>query len=181
MSSFDDAGSVYHAFVTAVERYGPRPFLRTPTVSARGYADDAVEFSYEETKRVVECLIGGYQARNFVAGDRAAIAFDSRLEVYLHLLALNALGVSMVPLNSGATDDELRHIIGHSDSRLIVSLPMYVERLANLDICDVCEEAELVGDSSPVVIPPPDPEREAALLYTSGTTGKPKGCMLSND
>ncbi len=181
MSSFRDAGSVYHAFVTAAECYGPRPFLRTPAVSTQGYADDAIEYSYGETKAIVERLIGGYQARELAAGDRVAIAFDSRLEVYLHLLALNALGVSIVPLNSGATDDELRHIIGHSDSRLVVSLPMYVERLANLKICDVCEETELAGDFSPAGIALPDSAREAALLYTSGTTGKPKGCMLSND
>lgn len=181
MSDFADAGSVYHAFVSAVDRYGERPFLRTPAVSTAGYADGAIEFSYDETKTSVDALIAGYQKRGLTPLSRVALAFDSRLEIYLHLLALNALGISIVPLNSGATDDELRHIISHSDSELLVSLPEYAARFAGLDICEVIVEDDLSDGGATVELADRDAAREAALLYTSGTTGKPKGCMLSND
>jgi acyl-coenzyme A synthetase/AMP-(fatty) acid ligase len=174
-------GSVYSAFERSVAAFGPRPFLRTPAVSAAAYADGAVEYTYDAAKARVDELLQGYGAQRLAAGDRVAIAFDSRLEVYLHLLALNALGVSIVPLNSGATDDELRHIIGHSDARLLVSLPDYSERFAALDICDVLTESTLVNDAATPQFVEPASSAEAALLYTSGTTGKPKGCMLSND
>ena len=174
-------GSVYSAFEQSVAAHGPRPFLRTPAVSAAAYADGAVEYTYDAAKARVDELLQGYGAQRLAAGDRVAIAFDSRLEVYLHLLALNALGVSIVPLNSGATDDELRHIIGHSDARLLVSLPDYSERFAALDICDVLTESTLVNDAATPQFVEPASSAEAALLYTSGTTGKPKGCMLSND
>lgn len=174
-------GSVYSAFEQSVATHGPRPFLRTPAVSAAAYADGAVEYTYDAAKARVDELLQGYGAQRLAAGDRVAVAFDSRLEVYLHLLALNALGVSIVPLNSGATDDELRHIIGHSDARLLVSLPDYSERFAALDICDVLTESTLVNDAATPQFVEPASSAEAALLYTSGTTGKPKGCMLSND
>jgi acyl-CoA synthetase (AMP-forming)/AMP-acid ligase II len=175
------ADSVYGAFVRSVADYGPRPFLRTPAVSAAAYADGALQYTYDQTRSRVDTLIRGYGARALSAGDRVALAFDSRLEVYLHLLALNALGVSIVPLNAGATDGETSHIVGHSDARLLVALPEHAARFSALGICDVLTEAELddAGDAPSLVVP--DPSAEAALLYTSGTTGKPKGCMLSND
>lgn len=181
MSAIEQFGSVYHAFELAAAQYGERPFLRVPAISTTNYADAAVEYTYEATKARVDELIGGYAAKGVVAGDRVAIAFDSRLEVYLHLLALNALGASIVPLNSGASDDELLHIVGHSDSCLIVSLPEYRDRLAKLDVCDVVVEADLTGSDDAVASAERNLSTEAALLYTSGTTGKPKGCMLSNE
>jgi acyl-CoA synthetase (AMP-forming)/AMP-acid ligase II len=175
------ADSVYSAFNAAAARFGPRPFLRTPAVSAAAYADDAIEHTYDGASAVVESLIAGYAGRDLAPGDRVALAFDARLETYLHLLALNALGVSIVPLNSSATDDELRHIVGHSDSRFVVSLPEHAERLSALGVCDVIVEADLIASTAEAVMADPDASREAALLYTSGTTGKPKGCMLSNE
>ena len=181
MKTVDEYGSVWHAYTDAAQRYGERPFLRSPAISAASYAGDAVQYTYAEAMARAGELIAGYGGLGIKSGDRVAVAFDSRLEVYLHLLALNALGASIVPLNSNSTDDELRHIVSHSDSRLIVGLPEYRERLAGLGICGAITEAELSLVSAGTPIAGPDPAREAALLYTSGTTGKPKGCMLSNE
>jgi acyl-CoA synthetase (AMP-forming)/AMP-acid ligase II len=181
MTGVGELASVYRAFGLKAAEFGPRPFLRSPAGSAGASADGAVEYTYDTAKARVDGLLSGYATSGLAPGDRVAIAFDSRLEVYLHLLALNALGVSVVPLNCGATDDELRHIIGHSDSRLLVSLEDYAERFAALGICDVLTEHELVSAASTPVPVAPAPSTEAALLYTSGTTGRPKGCMLSNE
>jgi acyl-CoA synthetase (AMP-forming)/AMP-acid ligase II len=180
MKTVEEYGSVWHAFNDAVARFGPRPFLRTPASSAAAYADGAIEFGYRQAMNRARELIAGYDALGIAAGDRVAVAFDSRLEVYLHLLALNALGAGIVPLNCASTDAELLHVVGHSDSRLIVGLPEYRERLAGLNACPVITEAGLPVADLQATVADPDPAREAALLYTSGTTGKPKGCMLSN-
>jgi acyl-CoA synthetase (AMP-forming)/AMP-acid ligase II len=181
VTAIEQLGSVYHAFKLSADRHGPRPFLRTPAASAQDYAGGAVEYTYGEASSRVDELVRGYAKRGLSPGDRVSIAFDSRLEVYLHLLALNALGASIVPLNSGATDDELRHIIGHSDSGLLVSLQEYAQRFTALGICEVVAEAELVAAGPTPKLAAPEPAAEAGLLYTSGTTGKPKGCMLSNE
>jgi acyl-CoA synthetase (AMP-forming)/AMP-acid ligase II len=175
------ARSVYGAFGDAAARHSQRPFLRVPARSAAEYGGGPLEFTYASAAERVRELVAGYAGTGLAAGDRVALAFDSRLEVYLHLLALNALGVSIVPLNSGGSDDELRHIIGHSDSRYLVALPRYRERFAGLGTCEVFTEQELTAADNPVVLAEAEPAAEAAMLYTSGTTGRPKGCMLSND
>jgi acyl-coenzyme A synthetase/AMP-(fatty) acid ligase len=177
--------TVFQAFEAAVKRHATRPFLRVPAISSGTYADDAVEYSYAAAHLCVLRLISAYQERSLVPGDRVALAFDSRLETYLHLLALNALGISIVPLNSSATDSDISHIVSHSDCRLIVVLPEYLDRLksiaADINDCQVIAEAELVPVDSDMDLVASDLMTEAALLYTSGTTGKPKGCMLSNE
>lgn len=181
MIAIDKYTSVYNAFELAAVQYGTRPFLRAPAVCTAAYAEGAVEFSYAAARVRVHELVSAYGARGLHPGERVALAFDSRLEIYLHLLALNALGVSIVPLNSGATDDELLYIVDHSDSRSIVALPGYCERFRELGVCDVIAESDLNGSDDVVTTDDPGLSAEAALLYTSGTTGKPKGCMLSNE
>ena len=177
--------TVYAAFVEAESRFGPRPFLRVPITGCGDYSDSAIEYSYTETGKHVQKFIRGYAALGIVSGDRVAVAFDSRLNTYLHLLALNAIGASIVPLNSAATDAELTHLVGHSDARCIVALPELAARLSvitsNMADCNVLDEAELTSALADAELPEARSESEAALLYTSGTTGKPKGCMLSNE
>lgn len=178
---FNRFDSVYQAFEQAAAQHRSRPFLRAPAGST-GTTGEAVEYSYGGARDRVDELIASYAAQaNLVAGDRVALAFDSQLEVYLHLLALNALGISVVPLNTASSDDELLHIIGHSDSSLITALPQHCERFARFGICDVLSESQLDEHSSSVAATVFDVTAEAALLYTSGTTGKPKACMLSNE
>jgi len=183
MSMPEEFGTVYQAFKLSVDRHGSRPFLRSPAVSTEDYAYGASEYSYNAANDRVSELIQGYITQDLSCGDRVALAFDSRLENYLHLLALNALGVSIVPLNSGSSDQELRHIVNHSDSCLVVSLPEYRKRFAKFGICDVLTEESLAGNSNESFADymQHSLSAEAALLYTSGTTGTPKGCMLSNE
>jgi len=111
------------------------------------------------------------------------LAFDSRLDVYLHLLAVNALGASIVPLNMSGSDSELLYLIDHSDTSLISGAGEHLQRLHALagrnGKIPVVSAASLESGAEPAA-PSGGAETEAALLYTSGTTGRPKGCMLSN-
>ncbi len=176
--------TVFEAMLNAVKRYADRPFLRAPAVSTQGYAEDAVAYTYAEAKSAAETLAGAYAAVGISIGDRVAVAYDSRLDVYLHLLALNALGASLVPLNMAGSDDEIRYVIDHSDSRLVTGADEYRKRLArltaDLETVTVVASTELSGSNQSMEVVG-DRSTEAALLYTSGTTGKPKGCMLSNE
>ena len=178
------SNSVFEAFKRSVEAYPARAFLRAPASSTEGYADGAVEFTYEQASAAAHRLLEGYAANGVVSGDRVAVAFGSRLDVYLHLLALNALGASIVPLMPDASDNELLHIVSHSDAKRIVVLPEYLdrflaigERAKGTKVCSIDD----VRGAEAVSLPTSERVSEAALLYTSGTTGQPKGCMLSND
>jgi acyl-CoA synthetase (AMP-forming)/AMP-acid ligase II len=175
--------SVFAAFSAVAEVHGPKPFLRAPAVATADYSPTAIEYSYAEAASRVAALRAAYQSRELAQGDRVALAFDSRLDVYLHLLALNALGVSIVPLNMSGSDQELRYVIEHSDSCLVTGIAEHVDRLKSLFAgaagIEFLAAAELKG-SAALADPVGDHSTEVALLYTSGTTGKPKGCMLSN-
>jgi len=176
--------SVFAAFSAVAAVHGQRPFLRAPAAATAAYAPAAIEYSYAEAARVVDELRSAYQAHELSSGDRVALAFDSRLDVYLHLLALNAMGISIVPLNMGGSDDELRYMVSHSDSRLVTGIPAHEDRLAKLfdasNHIDFVPAAALLANATALADPVGDHATEVALLYTSGTTGKPKGCMLSN-
>lgn len=185
MNGLSEYSSVYHAFQICAEAFGDNTFLRAPPGNTADAAPEGITYTYAETRARVDELIPGYVARGLKRGERVAILFDSRLDVYLHLLALNALGVSIVPMHSLGIDEDLRFMTEHSKSRLMVSASEHRSRieslLADLENCTVIAETDLAGSGEP----PPDaqtgPSTEAALVYTSGTTGKPKGCMLSNE
>jgi len=177
--------SPFDAFQSSVARFAARPFLREPADAA---SDDrpAASWTYAAASAEIEKLKTLYAAGGLAPGARVAFAAARPAEVYLHLLALNSLGVSLVPVDLNGSDAEITYLLRHSDSELIVSTVGQMDRLRritrNIDACRVVEPRDLADRAARCVQPPAgDIHREAALLYTSGTTGKPKGCMLSND
>ena len=181
MKTQSEFQSVYFAFRHAVQQHAERPFLHAPAVATAAYAAGAITYSYADTAEKAAGLAAAYTDKGVLTGDRVAIAFDSRVDVYLHLLALNALGASIVPLNSSSTDAEIAYVVAHSDSRLIVAADGHRSRLKS------CARNLRVLSSNDLTATTTEMPRtngalpEAALLYTSGTTGRPKGCMLSNE
>ncbi|TQV78845.1 ATP-dependent acyl-CoA ligase [Exilibacterium tricleocarpae] len=180
--------SVYQAFRDSVEAYAQQPFLCIPAAATRGYSDSAVELSYGATGAAVERLRRLYCAAGYGCGHRVALLLENRAAFFLHWLALNALGVSAVPVNGDMTDAETAYLLSHSEVCLAVCIP---ERQAALQCA-----ARQAGIELPVIHPdekaipaarsaplarPVDHRTECALLYTSGSTGRPKGCVLSND
>lgn len=183
-SGLADEPTVYSAFLAAESRFAQRPFLRAPAIATRACFGTALEFTYAAARQEVERLVAGYRTLGMGAGERVALAFDSRLDIYLHLLSLSALGGSAVPLNMVGSDDEILYVIGHSDARLITGADEHLIRLQRLarraHKVPVVPARDTLGDAGPVLAGG-TAASEVALLYTSGTTGKPKGCMLSND
>jgi len=175
--------TVYSAFRERAGEHAERPFLRAPASAARGYADHAIEYTYAAARESVEALRGLYRHLGLCVGDRVALAFDSRLDVYLHLLALNAQGASIVPLNMAGSDGEVLHVVRDSEARLMGGTDAHRERLQALATEAGVTVFEPVGQAETDAPDPPrgDSSTEVALLYTSGTSGKPKGCMLSNE
>jgi acyl-CoA synthetase (AMP-forming)/AMP-acid ligase II len=118
-------------------------------------------FTYRESLEKVDALAAAYRARGYGAGHRVALLFENCPEFLIHFLALNSLGAAIVPLNPDYRQAELDYILQHSEAGLVVTRDM----LAGFD---------------PPPAGPATGAGECALLYTSGTTGKPKGCLLSN-
>ena len=124
-----------------------------------------------------------YAAAGYGIGHRVGLMLDNRPAAFLHWFALNRLGTSVVPLHSDLRPAELAYLILHSGLCLAVVAQEHVPKLR-----ESSSECPVVGDGSPVPSAPattrkgaPRESSECALLYTSGTTGKPKGCVLSNE
>jgi long-chain acyl-CoA synthetase len=137
--------------------------------------------SYRELLERVEALAGGLSERLGVRpGDRVALLTPNRLEVPVLVLALLRLGAVVVPLNPAASPEDWKYILKHSGARGLCGtreLLLRVPRAAEVAFTLALEEAfALTGQ-------PPQPpsglaEQLAVILYTSGTTGNPKGVAL---
>ncbi|MEO7404885.1 MAG: AMP-binding protein [Burkholderiales bacterium] len=178
----DHNDNVYEAFQHTARAHPAATFLHIPASALPG-ATQAFEITYAAALAQVDALGADYRKAGYGVGHRVALLLANRPAFLFHYLALNGLGVSAVPLNPDYRENELEYVLDHSEACLVVTLPDFASKLRS------------IGGARPVVI---DGERvpapanraasqvaargdECALLYTSGTTGKPKGCLLTND
>jgi crotonobetaine/carnitine-CoA ligase len=181
--------TVFEAFLTTAEVAPGRPFLCAPPAPDRAYHPAGVEFTYAQTKERVLRLREVYRTAGYGHGHRVAVLLENRPEFFFHYLALNALGCGIVPVNPDHRHDEMLYQMEHSEADLVVSI---ASRVADLEAVarDRTKPLPVVNaDAAPATLPRPGPPprpgapglgTECSLLYTSGTTGRPKGCILTN-
>ena len=202
-------GTVHEAFRMTALRYPENDFLCILPQTAARYGISARSYSYADGAREVETLERKYRAAGVGLAHRVGLMLENRPAFFFHWLALNALGAAVVPLNPEWRRAELEYLVGHSEIRVAVVPPERVEDLRRAgsasgrtlivtteDLASLDEAATAVRagegaglntspNSSPGTYagtgPHPGPDTECALLYTSGTTGRPKGCVLPNE
>jgi acyl-CoA synthetase (AMP-forming)/AMP-acid ligase II len=151
--------------------------------TARTYGIAAGTLSYGETAHAVAALAARYRASGYGMGHRVGLMLENRPAMFLHWFALNGLGASVVPLSPDLRPPELGYLIRHSGICLAVGAQVHVPKLheAAGGCAVVADDAPLPSAQYAARDAAPGPATECALAYTSGTTGKPKGCVLSND
>jgi acyl-CoA synthetase (AMP-forming)/AMP-acid ligase II len=182
-------GTVYEALCRSAVSHEHNDFLCIESQTAEHYGIQARSYSYGQVATEVELLKGVYAAAGLGHGHRVGLMLENRPTAFFHWLALNALGVSVVPINPEWRTAELEYLLGHSEACVAVVPPARLDEL----ISAARSAQRVVRVTGPdlsgltdVPFPPPyresapDVETECALLYTSGTTGRPKGCVLSN-
>jgi crotonobetaine/carnitine-CoA ligase len=181
--------TVCAAFLATADAAPDRPFLCVPPAPGRLYHPDGLELTYAETRLHVRRLRDAYAAAGFGHGHRVALLLENRPEFFFHYLALNGLGCGIIPVNPDYRHDEMLYQMEHSDADLAVVL---AHRRADVDAVAHARARPLPVVEAEAVeagVPRPRPARrpgspgldtECGLLYTSGTTGRPKGCILTN-
>jgi acyl-CoA synthetase (AMP-forming)/AMP-acid ligase II len=180
--------SVYAAFAASAVRSPDHDFLVVLPETAQIYGIDAQTLRYGEALERVDALAGRYRKGGFGHGHRAGLMLENRPAFFLHWLALNALGVSVVPLSTELRAAELEYITGHSELDLAVApaarhADLHAAALAAQRTVSICEAhaPEIPPAARQAQACKPDADTVCALLYTSGTTGRPKACVLPNE
>jgi acyl-CoA synthetase (AMP-forming)/AMP-acid ligase II len=198
--------SVLAAFRRIAAANPDRPFLEILPEVARHYGIAPLSLGYARALDAVESIATRFAAAGYGHGHRAGLLLENRPSFFLNWLALNALGVSVVPINAELRAAELDYLVAHSELCVAVALPARVDDLraaaarGGRDVCVVPSFDDEVEAGTAVRGPgsaprglsgltraasrpaPGEPgvDTECALLYTSGTTGRPKGCVLPN-
>jgi len=146
----------------AVRDYPERLFLSTPAGRRISYAR-----LREESGRVAAAL----RAQGVVSGDRVAVRLEKSPEAVILYIACLRLGAAFVPINIACSPNEVDYFLTDSKPRVAV-----------VESADLASLMELAQRSRPFEEPSHrsvGPDSLAAIVYTSGTTGRSKGAMLT--
>lgn len=170
---------VWSAFDEASRAYPMHDFLHVPAL-----ADESgpTRLTYRQARDLVEQLAERLAGAGFEPGRRVALVLDNRAEFFLHFLALNRIGCSIVPINSAMSRTELAYVLAHADLAAAIALTQHSDAIgaalpAHVPLMVVRSDGGSYSKPGGGATAVP---REVAMLYTSGTTGTPKGCILTD-
>jgi long-chain acyl-CoA synthetase len=158
-----------------------------PNNRALVYEDQTI--TYTELNRAVNALAHHFKTLGLQKDDKVALMLPNCLEFIVTYFAAQKIGAVAVTLNVLSTPYELRFLLANSDAKVLVTQPNLTKRFeeikADLPLCrhllttDDLKQITAAGTFS-VDIPDIAPDDPAAIIYTSGLTGKPLGAMLTH-
>lgn len=179
------ARNAYHAFQTFDEilHFWARERPESPA-----FDQDGRITSYAEADRLTRQLIALFQARGIAQGDRVAWLGKNRDTYFLLYIAAARMGAVMVPIGWRLAPREIAYILGDTGAKLIFADAEFADTAhkvaaevpANPEVIEAEAARTAAAGFEPATYAPPSEDEPVLQLYTSGTTGNPKGAMLSN-
>jgi acyl-CoA synthetase (AMP-forming)/AMP-acid ligase II len=146
--------------------------------------DPVLTLTFAQVDERASRLARALRAAGLERGDRIALLAYNRAEHLELMVAAQRGGFVLVPLNWRLTVDELASIVADCTPALLVHAASLAETAAGLSVprrWRLDESyAALLAATPPAPREPIDPDALCEILYTSGTTGTPKGAMVSN-
>lgn len=154
--------------------------------------DDGRRYSYAEMVAVSARFANALVALGVKPGDRVAVQVEKSIEALMLYLGTIRAGAVFLPLNTAYTPAEIEYFLGDAEPAVFVcdpdkaeALRPYAEkagaRLETLGVATGTLFDKAGGASAEFADVARGPDDLAAILYTSGTTGRSKGAMLSHD
>jgi len=175
----------YNFFAAEFPRAGNKPFLIMPGRDSLMYRD--IDSRTAQLQNHLQIL-------GVSPGDRVIVQVEKSIENILLYMACLRAGAIFIPLNTAYTANEVEYFVQDAKPALLVVMPSSLDKLTELgrrnDVPQILslgengegtflEGVETLSDQAEVVSR--DADDLAAILYTSGTTGRSKGAMLSHD
>jgi len=134
----------------------------------------AERLTWGELDGAVDRAAAGYAALGLAPGERVAVQLPNGLPWLRAALGALRAGLVVVPVNTAYTDPELEFVLGDSGASLLVTAADR-EPVGGVGIWAGAPDAD-----GPAPDVPEDPDAPAFLAYTSGTTGRPRGAILTS-
>ncbi|WP_203338919.1 class I adenylate-forming enzyme family protein [Planococcus beijingensis] len=141
---------------------------------------------YEQVGKLAQLL----QSKGVKQGDKVLLHLPNGSAFMKSWFAILSIGAVMVPTNVLSPEEEMKYLVSHSESKLIITEKEYEQKFSSFDLPLLFSRLEEwqqgtwlegeIGQADPLLeMPKLKPQDEAAILYTSGTTSKPKGVVLT--
>jgi long-chain acyl-CoA synthetase len=150
--------------------------------------DDGRVLSYRELEQRSNQLAHVFRSAGLQVGDHVALCTENRPELFVCVWAALRSGLYYTPCSNRLTRDELQYIVDDCGAACVVVSAPVLDRLGDVDVPEGCARL-VIGAQAPgwdafdaalaaqPVAPIGDQAQGASMLYTSGTTGHPKGVV----
>jgi long-subunit acyl-CoA synthetase (AMP-forming) len=188
-----DAKTACEAFQATASAHPDRPAIRTK--------DDEFTCTWEEYAERARQITAGLAASGVGKGDTVALMLTNRPEFHFADAGVMHLGATPFSIYNTYTVDQIEHLIGDAESRVIITEQSFVDTvLAAAKACDSVEDVVVVDGDPPegtisldeliergdddfdfeATWQSVEPDDVLTLIYTSGTTGHPKGVQITH-